>query len=223
MTILPFLSSQRLVQPVEESLFLRLDRGAQALRQLFEELALFLRQLGGHGHVDDDELIAAILPADIGNTLASDRENFSGLGSGGYFKHVGTIQRGDFNFRAERSLGNIDIQVEDDIVLTALEELVRPHVEDEEQAAVRSAEDARTSFACQTDLRACIHTGGNLHGLLDRLAFQSVAMTGLAGRRDRFTAAVTGGTGRRLDHLPQERLAHLADLTLPVTGGAFDR
>ena len=59
MTILLILATESLIQPIQKSLFLRLDRCTQTFRQLFEQFALFLGELGGHCYIDDHQLVTA--------------------------------------------------------------------------------------------------------------------------------------------------------------------
>src|SRR6188474_2378487 len=115
------------------------------------------------------------------DTFIPDMKNFSWLSPGRNFQFFIAIQGWNFNVRAQDSLRNIDIQVQENIVLAALEELMRSHIQNEEQTSVRSTKDARPTLPCQTDLRPTIHTGGNLNFLLDGLAFESSRMTSLAG------------------------------------------
>ena len=159
-----------------------LDRGTQALGQFLEQLALFLCELGRHGYIDDDQLIAAPATAQVRNTLVLDMKDPAGLRSGRNFQLLITIQGRDFDLCAERSLCYVDIQVQEDVVLTALEELMRLDVQDQEQASVRPAKHTRTALPCQADLRPAIHACRDLHFLFDRLAFQSTAVASLAGR-----------------------------------------
>src|SRR5512138_2967589 len=69
------LSSQRLIQPIQKALLLRFDRGAQALRQLLEQLALLLGQLRRHRHIDDHQLVAAPTAPQIRDALVLDMED----------------------------------------------------------------------------------------------------------------------------------------------------
>ncbi len=63
-------------------------------------------------------------------------KDFPRLGAGRDFQFLIAIQSGDFHFRAESSLGNIDIQVQNNIVLAALEELMRFDIQHQEQTSI---------------------------------------------------------------------------------------
>ena len=83
---------------------------------------------------------------------------------------------------AQRGLRDVDIEIQNNIVLTALEELVRPDIQDKEKTPARAAKSPGTALPCQADLGACIHTGGDLDFLFDLFALQTAAMAGFTGR-----------------------------------------
>src|SRR5690242_8388748 len=132
----------------------------------------------------------------MGNTFVPDMKNLAGLCPGGDLQFFITIEGRHFDLGAECRLGNIDVQVQQNIVLAALEELMRCDIQDQEEASIWSPVGTGSALACQTDLCPTVHTSRNLHFLGDRLSLQATAMTGFTGRRDRFAATITGRTGR---------------------------
>ena len=124
MTIFLILSAQCFIQPVQKSLFLRLDGGAQALRQLLEQFTLFLGELGRYGDVDDHQLIAAATAPQVRYPFVFEVEDLARLRPRGDLQLLIAVQCWNVDLRAERRLGNIDIQIQKDVVLAAFEELM---------------------------------------------------------------------------------------------------
>ena len=76
------LSPQRLIQPIQESLFFGLHRSAQRRGQLLEQLALLLRELCRDFHVYDHQLVAAmILSPQVRDALALEVKDLARLGA----------------------------------------------------------------------------------------------------------------------------------------------
>ena len=71
-----------------------------------------------------------------------------------------TIHGGDFDIRAKGSLGDINIQIEQDIVIAAAEEFMRLDLDGDIQVAIRTAILTGLAFTSQADLGAGIDTGG---------------------------------------------------------------
>src|SRR3990172_4176250 len=105
------------------------------------------------------------------------------------------------NVRAEHGLRHIDIKVQQNIIFTTLEELVRLNIQYNEQASIRAAKYTGTALPIQADLGSYIHTCGDLHFLLHILAFQTSPTTSLARRGNHFAATTTSRASRRLYHL----------------------
>ena len=93
-----------------------------------------------------------------------------------------TVHRRHDNLVTQRCLGDINLQVENNVVATALEELVRGHVEDDKQIACRPAVQAGATFAGQANLRIAVHARRNLDLLRDR-AINLLAAVACPGRR----------------------------------------
>ncbi len=167
-------------------------------------------------------MIAASAAAQVRHTLSAQVEDLARLRARGNLQLLVAVEGRHIHIRAEGGLGHVDVEVEQDVVLAALEELMRLDVQHEEQAAAWAAIDAGSALPCQADLRTHVHARGNLHLLLDGLTLQPRAAAGVTRRRDGLTTPITGGTGGRLHHLAEEGLTDLAHLALSVTGGAFD-
>ena len=118
----------------------------------------------------------------MGNALIANVEDFARLSPGRDFQLFVAIQSRDFDLGTQRRLRDVDIEVQDNIVLTPLEKLMGCHVQDEEQASIGSAVGTGSALPCQADLRPAIHTRRDLHLLPDSLTLQPTGMTGLAGR-----------------------------------------
>src|SRR5512138_806463 len=103
---------------------------------------LFLRELGRHCYIDDHHLVATSTAAQVWDTFILDMEDLSRLCTGRDFQLFISVQRRHIDLCAERRLRDIDIEVQDNVIVAALEELVGSDIEDQEQAAVGSTEDA---------------------------------------------------------------------------------
>jgi hypothetical protein len=127
------LAPEGLIEPIQKSLLLRPHAGTEGLGELLKELSLFLGELGRYLNVDYHELITAgILAVQTRHSLSLELDDSSRLGSSRYPEGVLTIQSRDSNMSAQRGLGQIDIQVEENIVLATFEELVGLDLQEEE-------------------------------------------------------------------------------------------
>src|SRR5215510_492919 len=104
------------------------------------------------------------------NSFIPDMKDFSRLSPGWDFQFLIAIQRGNVDFCTQHSLRDVNIQVQQDIILTALEELMRSYIQDEEQASIWPAVGSRVALPCQADLSPAIHAGGDLDFLFYGLA-----------------------------------------------------
>ena len=80
-------------------------------------------------------------------TLILDVKDLTWLRTSGNFQLLIAINRGHIDLRAERRLRDIDIKVQDNVIVAALEELVGSDIEDQEQATVGASEDTRTTLS----------------------------------------------------------------------------
>ncbi len=74
------------------------------------------------------------------------------------------------------------------------------------------------TFADHADLVAVINAGGDIDLFADGFAFQSASPAVCTGLFNYFTTTAAGGAGDNLDHLSQEGLLHLPNLTRALTG-----
>ena len=127
----------------------------------------------------------------------------------------------DGDLVSQGRLGNVDVQVQENVIVTALEIFVRLDLDDNVQISGRAAVLARLTFAGQPNLRASVDSFGDGDDFAQGLANFALAVTGLAGINDYFALALTGGTGGHLDHRAEDGPLGLADFAAPVTGGAL--
>src|SRR5712692_3390571 len=115
--------AQGVLDLAEDTLIAVGDRGTEALRELGQELSLFVREVGWSDHATTDEEIAAAAAVEAGDALTLDGEDAAGLSAGRDFQGDGVaFESGDFGFEAERCLGGIHVQLVDDVVILAGEE-----------------------------------------------------------------------------------------------------
>src|SRR3990172_5270623 len=158
----------------------------------------------------------------MGDAFALEVQHFAGLGPGRDRNGFFAVDGRDGDEGAQGDLRHVDAHVEQDVIAAAAEILVRPDVDDDVQVPVRAAVHPRLSSPCRGARSPLVDAGGDGDAPLHRLAQQPAPAAGPAGRGDRLAGAAAGGTGRDIDHRPQERVAHVADFTGAVAGGAAD-
>src|SRR3989454_6057702 len=124
----------------------------ERFRQLFEQLALLLRELLRRLHLHGREQIAASASVDVGHPLAAQPQRGAGLRPFGDFDRVHTIQRRHLNLAAERHGREVDRDLAEQIVAVAAEELVLLHVDDDVEMAGGTAGGSGLAFTLQTQL-----------------------------------------------------------------------
>src|SRR5579859_5801742 len=147
-------------------------------------------------------------------------EDAARLRAGGNPQWRRTVDCGNRQLVAQRRLGDVDRQVEDDIVLVALEDLVRLHLHQHVEIAGRAALRARLTLAGETQLLAVVHARGHAHLQLARLALAARAAALLAGVGDHAPLAVAAVAGGDVDELAEDALLHAAHLAAAVAAGA---
>ena len=83
-----------------------------------------------------------------GASLASQRKYFSGLGAGWNGQLRRSIHRGNFNIRAKHRLGDVHVQIKQNVRPLAAEELVLFDLDIHVQVAGRAAVHSRLTFSC---------------------------------------------------------------------------
>ncbi len=160
---------------------LGLDFAAQAFGELLKKLALFLVQPAGNFHVNDHQLIAASVAAQVGHAFAAHVQDLAGLGPCRDLQGSLAIHRGDFHFGPQHGLGYVDVKIHQDVVFAAAEIFMRFYIDDDIQVPVGPAVDARLAFASQADLGIGIHARRNRYNLFARAAHLPAALAGVAG------------------------------------------
>ena len=115
---------------------------------------------------------------------------------------------------AQHGLGDIDIQVEKDIIALTAEVSVVLHLYFKVKIPMGSAVDAGLAFTRQTDLDTVGNPGRDGDQLADRLLLETAAVTGWAGGFDNLATSITAWAGDNLDHRTQQGLMHLAHFSL---------
>src|SRR5690606_37369900 len=125
-----------------------------------------------------------------------------------------------FYLGAQGSLGNVDVQVQQDVVLLAVEEFVVPYIECHIQVALRPAVHPRLPLAIEAHLVAAVRArrDPDLAGRL--LALHPRAVAHAAGLIKQPAAAAAIRAGSHLDPIAQPGGTRPAHLTWPTTGGA---
>src|SRR5690554_2901124 len=120
----------------------------------------------------------------------------------------------------ERSLRNVDLELDAQVVPVPAEQRVIAHRDGDVQIARRAAIRARFALTADTDLRALIHPGRDADLQRAHAAHLAPAPALRAQMRDGLPGAVAGRAGGDVDHLAEERLADAAHLARAATGGA---
>ena len=85
---------------------------------------MFFGQFLGHGQIDDDLLVTTPVSAHIRYAFVPESKHLARLCARGDFQFLITFQSGNFNFGAQRGLRNVNIKIQEDVILTALEEFM---------------------------------------------------------------------------------------------------
>jgi hypothetical protein len=93
-----------------------------------------------------------ILAAELRHTLSPEFEDLTRLRGWRDLEDFVPINSRNLDIGAQGGLGEVDIKVEDKIVLTPPKELVRLHIQDQEETAAGAASGPRFALARQSDL-----------------------------------------------------------------------
>ena len=130
--------------------------------QLLEERAL----PRGQARRDDDAHPHELVPLaalQVGDTVARQAEGAPAAGLGRDLHRDLPPERRHLHLGAERRLPRRDRQLDVEIVLAALEDRMRRHVNPEVEVPARAAADAGAALAGRADAGAIADTGGDLH------------------------------------------------------------
>ena len=122
-------------------------------------------------------------PLSIGHTLAADAQRRAGLGAFGHFQNMLAFQRGNNDFRAQRSLRKRDRDNAVQIVSLPLEEGMLLHVQDHIQVAGRATVKAAFAVSREANAGSVFDSGGNFG--VNRPLAQHPAFAFALRRRDR--------------------------------------
>ena len=137
---------------------------------------------------------------------------------------LGSVERGNLDRRAERRLGHVEAQRQQQVVAVALEHLVRPHAQIDVEIARRTAAQPGVALAREPHLRAIGHAGGDVHLQPAVALLATDAAAGVAGMLDHRAFALAGLAGRYVDEATEDvalHPPHLAGAVADRTGGAL--
>src|SRR5690606_5233671 len=203
---------------------LRVNICAQCLAQFFEQMPLVLGKLSGDHHLDIHQLVTApgtrAVAAQPGHTFATQAEDPACLGPGGNRQFDFTIDSRNADDIAESGLCYVDIDVEDNVVVTPPEEFVFLHVNHDVQVAFWRARIAGVAFAAHLDLQPFVDARWNLNVEDGVFAHPPLAVTVTAGRMDHLTAPLALRAGGNSHHRTQKSLLDAAHFAAAVAHGA---
>src|SRR3954451_9119916 len=114
--------TERVLDFLEEALVLvRLDLGAKGLGQALQQLALLVGNVSRGDDVQAHLQVPATGGPQVGDALAAQPDRPAGLRTHGDAEPAGLVQRRYLDFRSQRRLGDVDRQVEQQIVALAAE------------------------------------------------------------------------------------------------------
>ena len=167
------------LQLIEEAFAFGLAVFADGGFELAEQLLLLARELGRRLDDDGDELVAARLVADVGDTLAAQAEGGAGLRALGDLVADLAVERRDLDGRAERGLREGDGHLAHDIRAVTREDRVLAHRDRHEQIAVRAAVRAGVALVAHAEGLAVVDAGRDLD--LDGLGVTDLALAAAGG------------------------------------------
>src|SRR5882724_2550432 len=131
--------------------------------ELAQQLPLSVGQV--YRRFDDDvaEQIAVFPTAHSANALATQPKHFPRLSLGGDSDLRRTVQRGNFDFSAERRRRETDRHLAVQVVVVALKDRMGLDLDLHVKITRRPAIYPRLAFARKTDAIAIVYAGGNLH------------------------------------------------------------
>src|SRR5690606_18384595 len=182
--------------------------------ELPQKFPLALGQINRRLHHNTTHQVARLAAPYRHHALATQTEQFAGLGLCRNLQLDPTVQGRHFELATQRSIGKGNGHLAIEVLAVALEDLVLAHRHLNIQIAGRTAIDPLLPFACQADPVSGIHARRNLHGQGLLILDIASAMTGLAGITDDLARAATTRTGL-LDG--EKSLLH-ADLARTMAG-----
>ena len=198
-----------------------LPAGTHRVGEALEQFLLFFRQVLRRDDVEADNHVAAAAAAQVRYTLAAHDEHLAGLRAGGNAEVVvRAVDRRDGDLVAERDLREVDLELEQQRVVVALEEVVLADADLQVEVAARAALGADLALAGEAHLRSVVDAGGDVHGQLALALLAARAAAVLAGVGDDTALAAAAIAGGHVDELAEDALLGAAHLAGAVALGA---
>ena len=149
----------------------------------------------------------------MGHAFPVQAELVAVLGGGGHVERLFVaVDAGNLDGRAERRLGDVEAQGQDQVVAVAQEECVRADGDIDIEVAGGTAAQSGVALAREPHLRAVGHAGGNLELEPPIALLASDAAAGLAGMLDHRALALAGLAGRDVDEAAEDVRLSATDL-----------
>ena len=169
------------------------------------------------------EQVAAAAAAQVGHAETADPLDVAVLGARPDRQVLRAVERLDLRLGAERGLGDADGQRGVEVVALALEARVAGDREVDEERAARAAPLPGRAALGQPQRRPVLDAGRHLHR--ERVLLHAPALAAAVGARvgDHLAGAAAARAGDAGHDLPQQRLAHPAQLAGALAVDAGDR
>src|SRR6478736_5320366 len=170
--------------------------GWQRLRELLQDLTLFLCELFRDVGVHGDAQIAPATARDVGQPLAAQPEHRPGRGALRDFQRLLLLAEArHLELAAQRERREGDADVAEQVVALALQELVVLHLHDDVEVAGRAAGDTGLALALNPEPLSRRDPRRDLHGELALLQDAALAVAGGARLGDHLARAAALATG----------------------------
>src|SRR3972149_10062600 len=136
----------------------------------------------------------------MGHSLGAHAQDLPRLSARGNPEHGWAVHGGNLDLRPQNCLGDVDIQVENNILLAPAEEPVGFNENGYVQVSVWTAVQAWLSFARQPNLGAVVNPAGNRDHFLARAPLQAAPLAGMARGGDGLAHAVAYRASPNLNH-----------------------
>ena len=188
--------------------------------ELAEKLLLLVRERCRRNDRHLHMLIAVAVAAQLGNALALEAEVRARLRAGRNLQLDLLGQCRNLDVIAQRSLRERQRNLAVNIIVLAVEEVMRLDAKDDVQVAVRAALGAAFPFAVQTNLSALINTRRNADVDFTLLLHFARAVAGAAFFLDDLAGAAAVRAGAAIDHAAKRRVLNDLLLSRAAADGA---